>query len=239
MSLKLHLLSHRSRKAPTRKRDRRPRCPLLDYRRADPDAALHVWRLDERRRKTERATHPHGTPIVLDFDATVIDAERAIAHLGPGRYRIVARAARISGRQDYEARYPGAFSIPVVRRPSDAERLRLKLDAAREARRGAEAEREAALVEVTALRAEVTRWKQKVRVRDDQLAALEARLEASRRQLETARKVYGPADRDRRDRTPEAGGHTEAKDPIQTIDALIERFARLGVRLEQSRGGEA
>lgn len=228
MSLILRPLSYRCRKQPsTGKRDRRPRCPLLQHRRVDPYARLHLWRLDARRRETERATHPNGAPIILAVDATIADAAGALYHLGAGLYRVVARTNRVAGRQDYEARYAGAWPI-TPRRPSDAERLRATVDAERAARRQAEGERDAARADVDHLRAEVSRWKQALRARSEQIAALEAALEQSQRRLERARMLYRtlshePAEQERKDdESPDFDAWTER------TCAVIERIAQLG-----------
>ncbi len=228
MSLTLRPLSYRRRKQPpTGKRDRRPRCPLLQDRRVDPDARLHIWRLDARRRETERATSPRGEPIVLAVDATIAEAAGALYHLGTGLYRVVARTKRVAGRQDYEARYAGALPI-AARRPSDAERLRARIDTERAARRQAEGERDAARVEAAHLRAEVSRWKQALRVRSEQIATLEAALEQSQRQLERARLLYTTLSPEPAEREPEDDESPDLDAWTERTCAVIERIARLG-----------
>ncbi len=229
MSLLLRPLSYRSRRKepPTGKHDPRALCPLLQDRRIDPDARLHLWRLDARRRETERATHPAGGPIILGVDATIADAAGVLYHLGAGLYRVVARTKRVAGRQDYEARYAGAWPF-APRRPSDAERLRATIDAERAARRHAEAERDAAKVEADHLRAKVSRWKQALRVRSEQVGKLEEALEQSLRRLERARMLYRTLSPELAEPEPEDAQRPDFDAWTERTCAVIERIARLG-----------
>ena len=175
--MQIRTLPHRSRRKPTPgKRDRRPRCPLLDGRRVDPHARLDVWRIDDKGRPTEPATTATSQPIRLGLNATMSDLLAAIRHLGEGRYRVIARAGRIVGRQDYETRYPGRpwSASPLFHVPSPVERLRAQLDAERAAHAETASERDAARVQVGQLRSELDALRREVEARDGRPEATQA-----------------------------------------------------------------
>lgn len=233
MSLRLRPLSHRSRKPEPRKRDRRPQCPLLQHRRVDPHAELHVWRLDAKRSVTERATHPNGDPVILPIDATVADVAQAIDHLGPGLYRVVARAARVSGRQDYEARHPWSAPSFTRRRPSDAERLRAKVDAERAARKQAEAERDMAHDIAAGLQADVEHLRRELAERDAQLATLEKALTDTQVWQLRARALYAGFSARSPEPEPTDGGTSDLDVWTERACTIVERLYRLDARQDE------